>query len=135
MRYTVEYRFSRLGDLATFVRGRYNRLAFYSFFYKPAYTGDEGRDEDIAILQKYAHQYIPSIEGHSDNISAPRQFPTLRLLCSCHLRDRFDEDEKIFCRDVQAGAILITKSDWPSFLYPETGYNPDDIFSVRSSIT
>jgi hypothetical protein len=65
VRYTVKYRLLRLGDLATFVHGQYDCFVSYSLFYKLTYAGDERRDEDIAILQKYAHQYIHSIEGYS----------------------------------------------------------------------
>ena len=43
------------------------------------------------------------------------------------MRDDFDKDRAKFCRDVQNGECDITHEDWPSFLYPETGYNPDNL--------
>jgi hypothetical protein len=52
---------------------------------------------------------------------------TARLLCPRHLRDEFDEDRDKFCRDVQNGNRIIIHDDWPSFLYPEEGYDPDAI--------
>jgi hypothetical protein len=45
---------------------------------------------------------------------------------------RFDEDEKRFARDVKASTLIITNYHWPSFLYPETGDNPNDINEVFS---
>ena len=32
-----------------------------------------------------------------------------------------------FCLDVGDGATIITADDWPSFLYPEDGYDPEAI--------
>ena len=52
---------------------------------------------------------------------------TARLLCPRRLREKFDKDREQFCRDVQNGVCSITHNDWPSFLYPEDGYNPDVI--------
>jgi hypothetical protein len=52
---------------------------------------------------------------------------TARLLCPRSLRDKFDSDRETFCRDVQNGTNLISQDDWPSFLYPEEGYNHDAI--------
>ena len=43
------------------------------------------------------------------------------------MRDIFDsvQDSERFCRDVQSGFLTITHHVWPSFLYPETGYDID----------
>jgi hypothetical protein len=32
-----------------------------------------------------------------------------------------------FCRDVQEGKISVVADDWPTFLYPEDGYDPNAI--------
>jgi hypothetical protein len=68
---------------------------------------------------------------------------TGRLLCPRVRRDEFDEDpEKYslyiifvhilmfllrFCQAVQSGSIAIKATDYPSFLYPEHGFDPEDI--------
>jgi len=52
---------------------------------------------------------------------------TACLLCPQCLQEKFDEDQVKFCCDVQNRIFKITHNDWPSFLYPEDGYNPDVI--------
>jgi len=71
---------------------------------------------------------VPSI--HASDSKETRGFnhhASARLLCPRHLRDKFDADRKAFCRDVQNGKRIIDHDDWPSFLYPETGYNSEAI--------
>jgi len=135
VRYTVEYRFPGVVHLASFVRARYPPLLISrSFFCKLEHAGNKARTEDFATLHKHAHRYIPSVEGypatgHRENEDT-RGFCHLaiaRLLCPRQLRDRFDADKEGFSRDVQNGMLAITHNDWPSFLYPEDGYNPDAI--------
>jgi len=52
---------------------------------------------------------------------------TARLLCPRFLRDELDNDREKFSRDVQNGNRIIIHDDWPSFLYPEDGFDPDAI--------
>ena len=45
------------------------------------------------------------------------------MLCPRHLWDKFDKDREKFCCEVQNGKIHVLHNSWPSFLYPESGYN------------
>jgi hypothetical protein len=135
VRYTVEYRFPGVVHLASFVSAQYPLLLISrSFSCKLEHAGKEARTTDFTMLHKHAHRYVPSIEGYP--ASARREnrdtrgfcHPAIaRLLCPRQLRDRFDADKEGFCRDVQNGNQIIIHDDWPSFLYPEGGYNPDAI--------
>jgi hypothetical protein len=46
------------------------------------------------------------------------------MLCPRPLREVFDRDRAKFCHEVEHGIRILIHDDWPSFLYPETGYNP-----------
>jgi hypothetical protein len=52
---------------------------------------------------------------------------TACLLCPRYLRDEFDTDKEGFCRSVQNGTLVISHINWPSFLYPENGYDPEAV--------
>ena len=52
---------------------------------------------------------------------------TARLLCPREWRDRFDRNPEAFCTEVHNGAVEIRHDEWPTFLYPEDGYDPDVI--------
>lgn len=41
------------------------------------------------------------------------------------MREDFDLDNERYCHHVQSGFLGITHDDWPTFLYPEAGYDPD----------
>jgi hypothetical protein len=49
------------------------------------------------------------------------------MLCPRHLRNDFDENPEAFCHKVLNGTIAVLHDDWPSYLYPEDGYDPDAI--------
>jgi hypothetical protein len=71
---------------------------------------------------------IPQLEPNAKKDQRGfRHYSTARLLCPRHLRDKFDEDKDKFCTSVQNGMQLITHKSWPLFLYPEDGYDPDEI--------
>jgi len=82
--------------------------------------------KDLKTLRKHAYRYIPSIEDYRDT-SPFNNFAIARLLCPRHMRDTFDLDKELedFCHCVQNGLYTFSHHLWPSFLYPETGYNPD----------
>lgn len=135
-RYTLEYDFPRLGDLASFVRTRFCLLSHSSSLIKLEDAGSKHRTADFAKLRSHAHWYIPSIEGYSDitfkfrttlDNSGYNNIATGRLLCPQRLRDCFDKNKEGFCRSVRDGDRVFGLRDWPSFLYQESGYNPDAV--------
>lgn len=90
------------------------------------------KDRDFAKLRKHAHWYIPSIEGYPDigigtreDNSGYNHVATGRLLCPRRLRDQFDRHNEGFCRSVVVEHRVFKEEDWPTFLYQESGYNPD----------
>ena len=94
--------------------------------------GSKNRTNDFAKLRRYARWFIPSIEGYQDIGVGTREensgfhhVATGRLLCPRYLRDCFDHDMERFCRSVRDGDRIFGRRDWPSFLYPESGFNPD----------
>ena len=97
-------------------------------------AANKGRSDDCGTLREAAIGYIRPVKDIPDlDRKANKELrgfchhATARLLCPRHLRDDFDEDWEKFCRDVQNGKRIITHDDLPSFLYPETDYNPDAI--------
>lgn len=97
-------------------------------------TASKGRSDDCGSLRDNGLKYIPHIPGiHQLEPNAKkeqrgfRHHSTARLLCPRRLRDRFDEDRDKFCINVQNGTQPITHKSWPSFLYPEDGYDPNEI--------
>jgi hypothetical protein len=94
--------------------------------------GSKYRTKDFAKLRAYARWYIPSIEGYPDigigtreDNSGFHHVATGRLLCPRRLQDDFDKNMVQFCRDVQNGHKVFGCRDWPSYLYPEKGYDPN----------
>ena len=96
--------------------------------------------EDCGTLRESTIGYIPAVSG----ITGVEDIPNLdckakkdtrgfnhhasaRMLCPRDLRDEFDKDRETFCRNVQNGKVIIDHKNWPSFLYPETGYNSNVI--------
>ena len=115
-------------------------------YMKLVQRGSRGRSDNCGSLRDNGLKYIPRIAGISElehdakknqagvlspfDSQAPlahRRAWTARLLCSRHLRDEFDMDREGFCRNVQNDTRVIWHDDWPSYLYPEDGYNPDTI--------
>jgi hypothetical protein len=103
-------------------------------------SGNKGRSDDCASLREDAIGYIRQVKGIPGVEDVPEldrkakkdtrgfnHHATARLLCPREIRDEFDKDREKFCRDVQNGTRSITHKDWPSFLYPENGYNPEVI--------
>ena len=97
-------------------------------------AGNKGRSDDCGSLRDNAISYIPRIasvpplEPRTGKDKRGFHHPsTARLLCPQSLREEFDNDMGRFCHDVQNGNVVISHNDWPSFLYPEDGYNPNAI--------
>jgi len=93
--------------------------------YKLELAGNEGFTDDIAKLQKHAHQDIPSIKGFTHDKSVFYSLAVIRLICPRHLRDEFDKDPEQFGHDIQNWKDIILPEDMPTFLYPESGYDPE----------
>ena len=89
-------------------------LCVVGISYIPPVIGIPGV-EDIPVLIPSNNKTVRGFNHHA----------TARLLCPRHLRDEFDEDRDLFCREVNEGKRIITHNDWPSFLYEEDKYNPD----------
>ncbi|KAL6308596.1 hypothetical protein BKA93DRAFT_725335 [Sparassis latifolia] len=72
---------------------------------------------------------IPRLEelDHPKHDRGWAQHLMARLLCPRSMLAEFDRDRNAFCRDVEEGIIPIDSCEWPSFLYPEDGYDPDNI--------
>lgn len=94
-------------------------------------AASKGRSDDCGTLREAAIGYIPPVEGIPDlDRKANKELrgfchhATARMLCPRSMRDEFDKDWEKFSRDVQNGKRLIDAEGLPSFLYPETGYNP-----------
>jgi hypothetical protein len=97
-------------------------------------NASKGRSDDCGSLRETGLKYIPRMPGipqlepnAKKDQRGFRHYSTARLLCPRHLRDKFDEDKDKFCTSVQNGTQLITHKSWPLFLYPEDGYDPDEI--------
>jgi len=73
--------------------------------------------KDIPVLDRKADKETRGFCHHT----------TARLLCPRHLQDKFDKDRETFCHDVHNGDCAITHNEWPSFLYPEDDYNPNEM--------
>jgi hypothetical protein len=103
-----------------------------SSFNKLEHAGNKDRTKDLAMIRKHGDRYIPSVYGYTgiggtkDNLSH-HDITAARLLCPRRLRDWFDRDMEYFCDDIRNGDRPYPCSDWPSFLYPETIYNPDAV--------
>lgn len=84
------------------------------------------------MIRKHADQYIPSVYGCTDDGGTEdnpghRDITAARLLCPRRLRDRFDTDTEYLYDSIRNDARPFSCSDWPSFLYPETAYNPNAV--------
>ena len=66
---------------------------------------------------------VPDLDPKKKDTRGFNHHASARMLCPQHLRDKFDEDQEKFCRGVKDGKIDILHNSWPSFLYPESGYN------------
>jgi hypothetical protein len=104
-------------------------------------ASSRGCSDDCGSLRENGLKYIPRIEGIPDldaHVKKERRgflhHATARLLCPRHLRDYFDDDRERFCRQILEGLLVITHDDWPSFLFPNDAYNPDNIdeYMLRS---
>jgi hypothetical protein len=97
-------------------------------------AGSKGRSDDCGSIRENGLKYIPyakeDLEVEFNTKKDQRGFShptTARLLCPRQMRDTFDDDPREFCREVLNGKRLISHNNWPSFLYPENGFNPDAI--------
>ena len=114
-----------LGQMAVFIRVLHHLFFPCLSSYKLEDAGNEGRAKDMATLHKHAHQHITSIQGFTNDKSIFYSPAVIRLLCPQHLRDKFDEDPEQFGHDLQNWKGIIIREDFPTFLYPESGYDPD----------
>ncbi|GBE77723.1 hypothetical protein SCP_0106050 [Sparassis crispa] len=92
------------------------------------------RSDDIASLKARMINYIPRLDGYpilnSDDPKWERGFVSIttgRQLCSQILLQEFDEDPVSFCRRVRDGETRILSDDYPSFLYDQAEYDPDEL--------
>ncbi|PCH34937.1 hypothetical protein WOLCODRAFT_86262, partial [Wolfiporia cocos MD-104 SS10] len=93
------------------------------------------RGDDISKIKRYCLQYLPNLRREdiptidTDTEKLQRGFyhpATGRVLIPRCLRDDFDADPAEFCRAALACEIEITADDFPSFCYPENGYNAEE---------
>jgi hypothetical protein len=95
-------------------------------------AASKGRSDDCGSLRVDGLDYIPCVPGITPIERDQKQkkdqrgfchHSTARLLCPRRLRDKFDRDRDQFCINVLNGKTVISHKMWPSFLYPEDGYN------------
>ncbi|KAI0276933.1 hypothetical protein BC826DRAFT_976713, partial [Russula brevipes] len=98
------------------------------------HAGSKGRSDDCGSLRENGLKYIPRNDtyievdfGMKKELRGFSHPTTARLLCPRHWRDAFDRNLDAFCNDVLNGLVEITHDNWPTFLYPEDGYDPDVI--------
>ena len=136
VKWALKYQFSALDKLSHFVRLRSCSLilAFCLSSPKLDKAASKGRSDDCGSLRDNGIRYIPHIPGIPQLEPSAKKdqrgfhhHSTARLLCPRRLRDKFDEDKDKFCASVQNGTQIITHKSWPSFLYPEDGYDPNEI--------
>ncbi|KAH9950132.1 hypothetical protein B0H21DRAFT_706587 [Amylocystis lapponica] len=95
------------------------------------------RTDDVSSMKTHILDFLPDLDPEL-NITKPssktpkeqrgfHHHATGRLLCPRILRDEFDKDMAKFCRKVRNCEIDIEADDYPSFLYPEDKYNPDQL--------
>ena len=131
VQYTKDYHARELVHLAAFVSTRYHRLTPCSSFYKLEHASSKDHTEDLEMIRKHAERYTSvygytDIGGTKDDLSH-HDITAARLLCPRRLRDQFGMDMEYFYDDIRNGDRPYSCSDWPSFLYPKTVYNPDAI--------
>ncbi|OBZ75284.1 hypothetical protein A0H81_04986 [Grifola frondosa] len=94
------------------------------------------RTDDVAMLRYDAMGYIEEVvlpnntpirylAGRTKHLRGFKDLATARLLTPRLLRDQFDRNPQLFCREVREGTIKIKSADFPSFMYPENGFNVD----------
>jgi len=114
-----------LGQMAVFVCVLHHLFFPCSSSYKLEDAGNEGHAKNMATLHKHAHQHITLIQGFTNDKSIFYSPAVIHLLCPQHLRDEFDEDLEQFSHNLQNWKGIIIHKDFPMFLYPESGYDPD----------
>jgi hypothetical protein len=89
---------------------------------------------DCGSVRDNGLKYIPYTDGYPNVDFAAKKEKrgfyhpmTARLLCPRHLQEQFERNPEHFCHDVHYDNIFISHDDFPSFLYPEGGYNPEAI--------
>jgi hypothetical protein len=104
---------------------------FVLIFLKLDNAARKGYSDNCRSLCENCLKYIPCIPDIT--LLKPNQkkdqqgfchHSTAHLLCPWHLRDKFDRDRDQFCSNVLNGKMVISHTTWPSFPYPEDGYNP-----------
>jgi hypothetical protein len=135
IKWTLENNSDAINDLAWMV----SRIP--TFFQSPCSLPSEldrasakGRSDDCGSLRDNGLKYIPRGEGLpviESHVKKERRgflhHSTARLLCPRHLRDYFDDDREKFCRQILEASLVVTHNDWPSFLFPNDLYDPNNI--------
>ncbi|KAH9834204.1 uncharacterized protein C8Q71DRAFT_725381 [Rhodofomes roseus] len=92
------------------------------------------RTDDISRLRDHVLKYVyesPGIPIPDSSLEKVKRgwhcHATARMLCPRNERDVFDEDPEKYCQDVRNGQRKIDHEDWPTLLYSETEYNPDEL--------
>jgi len=52
-----------------------------------------------------------------------------RLICPASFLADFDCEPEDFRKKLLQGKVLICARDWPSFFWPQNGYNPEHLFN------
>ncbi|OBZ76631.1 hypothetical protein A0H81_03837 [Grifola frondosa] len=60
--------------------------------------------------------------GRNKMLRGFKDLATTHLLTPRRLRDDFDANPELFCRNVREGTTRIKSRNYPSFMYPEDGY-------------
>ncbi|KAI0288389.1 hypothetical protein BC826DRAFT_971634 [Russula brevipes] len=92
----------------------------------------KGRIDDCSSLRENRLKYIPRHEKYPEVVFGTKKgdrgfyhLTTACLLCPRSLREQFDQAPDAFCKEVLSGIQVISHDDWPLFLYPEDGYEPE----------
>ncbi|OBZ66108.1 hypothetical protein A0H81_13960 [Grifola frondosa] len=90
------------------------------------------RSDDLGTLRYDAMLYIEEVcldgtiicyqAGRNKMLRGFKDLATACLLTPRRLRDDFDANPELFCRNVREGTTRIKSRDYPSFMYPEDGY-------------
>ncbi|KAF9539267.1 hypothetical protein CPC08DRAFT_651227 [Agrocybe pediades] len=99
------------------------------------------RSDDLSSLNKLALAYTASAEageclvppikvGSTKSKTRGHKHPQLsRLLCPAKYLADFDKDPEAFQKKLARGKVAVRSRDFPAFLYPKNGYDPNDLES------
>ncbi|TCD61407.1 hypothetical protein EIP91_008511 [Steccherinum ochraceum] len=106
----------------------YRLLAYMDKKVSNARSNDLGaiRFDAMAYLKPFGEHKPPQVGNRDKSLRGWNNKVTARMLCPISMLEEFDADPSEFCRKVLELELQILADDYPSFLYDESLYDPED---------